>query len=271
MLTSMPDISIIIPCYNSGKYLPEAIDSVRQYQGKHNYEIILVDDGSADTDTLELLESYKSAEGFVVIYQENKGPSAARNVGCKSANSQYLMFLDSDNKIEPGYIDLAVSMLNNDDQVGVVYSKAYFWGDTTEKRFETTCFDIDKLLISNYIDMCVVLRKKCFDEVNGFDETLRCFEEWDLWLSIYKKNWKFEFIDKELFGYRIRSNSLLIQQSENYYEIVTQIRKKHMDLIFKRFMVINDKYNKLLNSKEVVWAKLLFSPIRKILKKKKLY
>ncbi len=106
-----PIISIIIPVYNSGNYLRETLESVRNYTGKSIYEIIIVNDGSTDNDTLELLNQLQN-EGYSIIDQENKGPAAARNNGVECSRGKYLLFLDSDNRIKPSYIDKGIGILD---------------------------------------------------------------------------------------------------------------------------------------------------------------
>src|SRR4051812_30462131 len=101
---SEPVVSIIIPCYNSGKYLPEALDSISAYPDKGMYEVIIINDGSTDELTLSLLNNLQQNGEHIVLHQENKGPAAARNAGVKMAKAPYLLFLDSDNKIESNYI-----------------------------------------------------------------------------------------------------------------------------------------------------------------------
>src|SRR4051812_30684422 len=115
-----PIISIVIPCYNSGQFLPDAIESVRSYNGKHSYEIIIVDDGSTDEATLTLLEGL-SVDSCVVLHQPNKGPAAARNTAIRHSKGEYILFLDSDNKIRPEYIDEGIKALENDKKAGVAY------------------------------------------------------------------------------------------------------------------------------------------------------
>ncbi|WP_426328050.1 glycosyltransferase family 2 protein [Pedobacter sp. R-06] len=211
-----PQLSVIIPCYNAGEYLPEAIQSLKHVKDDVNFEIIVVNDGSDDISTLTYLQSI--ANTCKVVHQENQGPASARNNGIKNAAGEYLLFLDSDNKIRNGYLEKAIDILNNDKGIAVVYGQPHFFGEENleHRKFNSAAFDLHKLSQANYIDMCAIVRKKTMDKVGGFDENrfLIGNEDWDLWLNIGINNYKFHFINEVLFDYRIRKNSLHETQSE---------------------------------------------------------
>ena len=98
-----PKISIIIPCYNMGSFVDEAIQSVQQYPDDEVYEIIVVNDGSNDSITINKLKEIEDS-GIRVIHQKNKGLGNARNMGVEAAQGIYILPLDADNKILPEYI-----------------------------------------------------------------------------------------------------------------------------------------------------------------------
>ncbi|OZI05399.1 hypothetical protein BWI93_25675 [Siphonobacter sp. BAB-5385] len=120
-----PLVSVIIPCYNSGTYLPEALASVEAYQGSYAYEIIIINDGSTDPHTLEYLRELET-RGYSILHQENKGAAAARNTGVRAARGKYLLLLDSDNRIRPAYLEKGIPVLESRPDVGVVYGNAHF-------------------------------------------------------------------------------------------------------------------------------------------------
>jgi glycosyltransferase involved in cell wall biosynthesis len=207
-------ISVIIPCYNSGEFLPEAISSVVN-SGFSDFELIIVNDGSSDPLTLEVLGNLNSDQ-IIVISQENQGPATARNRGVKEAKGEFLLFLDSDNLVFPQYLSKGVTVLKNHPAVGVVYSHPEFFGAVEEeKRFEPIPFDFQQLLLGNYIDMCSFVRRSTFEEVGGFDEhpDLIGWEDWELWLRIAQSDWRFHHLDETLFKYRVRPGSLMGQST----------------------------------------------------------
>lgn len=259
----MPDISIIIPCYNAGKFLPDAIESVKKYHGKYTCEIIIIDDGSTDAETLRILDKYSEKSDITILHQENQGAAAARNAGCKIAKGRYLHFLDSDNKTTSDYIQKAVDFLNTNPEFAVYYGKPIFFGDNSRPGFKTGPFNIDKLLITNYIDMCSFVRKSAFDQVGGFDESLPRMQDWDLWLSLYEKKLKFHYENETLFHYRIVQGSIGGQNMHKIQGIANIIRQKHNALLLFNYKRLLADFNYLNQSPEMKTGKLLFTPIRK--------
>jgi glycosyltransferase involved in cell wall biosynthesis len=236
-----PIISIIIPCFNSGKYLPEALQSIEACNNQEAIEIIIVDDGSKDESTLRYLESLKGNR-YTIIRQENRGPAAARNTGVVAAKSECLLFLDSDNKIRLEYIEIGIDVLTKNENVAVVYGNAAFFGDTREPRFKSRPFDIFTLLMGNYIDVCSVVRKKAFQDVSGFDESRILFghEDWELWLRMHSKGWKFYYIDQVLFDYRVSNSSLWTQNStfDNIKVVMHYVYVKHLELFIEHYHML---------------------------------
>jgi glycosyltransferase involved in cell wall biosynthesis len=230
------DISVIIPCYNtSPEFIADAINSVTCYSGKYNYAIIIVDDGSTNENTLNFLSQIND-EKIKILYQENKGPAAARNKGARYCDSEYILFLDSDDKLIPAFIDEGIQQLSADAQAGVVYGNAIAFGDASRENFKAKPFDSIELLVKNFIPMCVVMRKKAWEDVAGIDENLVQYEDWEFWVRVHKAGWKFIYSDKILFEYRISNTSLIAQERENNFKkAVEYIYKKHWDLVYKSF------------------------------------
>jgi glycosyltransferase involved in cell wall biosynthesis len=212
-----PVLSVIIPCFNTGPYLREAVESVVASAGSDDYTIIIVDDGSTEDQTLQLLHKL-GQEGHCVLHQENKGPAAARNTGVRHSQTPYLLFLDSDNKVGREYIREGVEVLEKKPEVAVFYGRPKFIGDTTNRVFPTRPFDLPSLLINNYIDHCAVVRKAAWESVGGFDENRLLIgqEDWEFWIRLGGHGWGFHFNDKISFDYRIRPGSLstLVQKDE---------------------------------------------------------
>lgn len=118
-------ISIIIPCFNSGIFLREAVESCLQTKIQ-DFEIIVVNDGSSDHTTLEILKG-DWPQKVIILSQSNKGASSARNYGANQAKGDFLFFLDSDNRIRPDYLTKAVQAIQKHAEIGVVYAKPFFF------------------------------------------------------------------------------------------------------------------------------------------------
>jgi glycosyltransferase involved in cell wall biosynthesis len=253
------DISIIIPCYNTGEFLTEAIQSVEAYRGKYKYEIIIVDDGSTEPVTVALLDKLSSS-GYTIIHQSNGGLGNARNNGCKNATGEYLLFLDSDNKIDPAYIDKGIEHLKAGKKIAVVYGNPVIFGDDSRPGFTSGPFDIKKLMAFNYIDACAVVRKKAWNEVNGFKEerSLMGITDWEFWIRLYKAGWFFQFINEPLYYYRIRKDSMASVEADSRREKL-KMYEIHADLV-------STLYIQLYNEMEIQQQDLKWSPTYRVKK-----
>jgi glycosyltransferase involved in cell wall biosynthesis len=271
-----PSVSIIIPCYNSGEFLPDALDSVMDYNGRNTYEVLVIDDGSSDAHTLTVLESIKQKAQDKVLHQTNKGPAAARNTGVRNASADFLLFLDSDNKIQSTkFIDSALRVMRKDNRIGVFHGNPAFFGTKTKGHFESSPFDLRKMLYCNHIDMCSMVRKAAWIDVGGFDENRLIIghEDWDLWLAIFTKGWTFYHFDEAIFEYRIRQGSLVKQASkpEEYKKMQAYIMAKHAGLLHKYYRELYRECSYLNELHERVLQKPVKTFTRIILEKYKLF
>lgn len=213
----MPNrLTIIIPCFNQGQFLAETLESVLSCDPSV-YELIIVNDGSTDEATNQYIDSLVS-EGYNVIKQENKGLAGARNAGLKMAKGEFILPLDSDNTITNEYLVQAIKAMDADPQIGVVYGNARYFGSKTGE-WNPGPFNLQKLMITNYIDACAVIRKSVFEKVGGYDTGMKYmgWEDWDLWLRIAFAGYKFHHINKVVWGYRVLDNSMS-KQVYNAYE-----------------------------------------------------
>ncbi|HXA00627.1 MAG TPA: glycosyltransferase [Cytophagaceae bacterium] len=231
-------ISVVIPCYNQGVFLKDAIDSFRN-SNSPLFEIIIVNDGSTDPDTNSIIDQF--ALKYKVIKQENQGLARARNNGIREAAYPYILPLDADNKIELAYLEEAIKILDSEQSVGVVYANAIFFGDVNAKK-QVRDFDLIELLTFNYIDACAIFRKNVWEEVGGYDANMPFmgYEDWEFWISISKTEWEFRHINDYLFHYRVSSGSMVSQCNipDNRRKILEYIVIKHKDLYAKYFIDI---------------------------------
>jgi len=228
-------LSVVIPCFNDGHFLNEAIESVLSYT-EQPIEIIVVNDGSTDEYTLTTLERLKK-KSIRVLSHANQGLAYTRNRGISEANGKYILPLDADNKIKADYIKKALLLLDS-GSCDIVYAKPFFFGeDIPERKFETHKFDGFGLLRYNYIDACAIYRKSVWEKTGGYDEEMpfQGNEDWDFWLNSFIAGFKFEFIDDELFGYRISAISMIANVSKEKTENnANYILLKHKDYILNQ-------------------------------------
>ena len=182
-----PLVSVIIPCYNHGRHLQQAIDSVLQQSYTHT-EIIVVDDGSTD-NTREVAERNPSVR---YSYQPNQGLSAARNTGIRHSTGEYLVFLDADDYLYPDALATNLGYLSRQELLAFVsgsHDKVYVSTGAIQPVVKTIPSDhYLQLLRGNYIGMhaTVMYRRWVFDQFQ-FDTSLKACEDYDLYLKITRK------------------------------------------------------------------------------------
>lgn len=209
-----PAVTVVIPAYNSARYIGQALDSV-QAQTFSDYEVIVVNDGSTDRDELEqVLRSHP----LPVIYltQENKGVSAARNAAIRIAKGEFYAQLDADDQWTPDYLEVQLRVLAESPDVALVYPNATIIGDDSDVRLEfmkVTPSEGEVNFESLVRQQCTVMtgvtaRMSAISEVGMFDESVRSCEDFDLWLRIVKGGRRIVYHRRVLVLYRRRENSL---------------------------------------------------------------
>lgn len=209
-------ISVIIPTYNSGKFLAEAIDSVL-CQSYKDFEIIIVDDGSVDNTKIVIEKYLKLPVSIKYIYQENKGPSGARNRGITEAKGEFIAFLDADDIWLPDKLELQIKAMSQSNSIGLVCGRYYIIdcsGVIVDELSGINKYSnreelLNDMLIKNVLGggQNAIVRKECFDKVGLFDETMKVSEDRDLWFRI-AKFYDVIILDKLLFKYRIHINNI---------------------------------------------------------------
>lgn len=227
-------VSIIIPCFNDGRYLREALSSANS-QTYTNIEIIVVDDHSTDSNTIHILSEIKK-EGFRVLETPHgkKGLPAARNAGIAEASGMYILPLDADDKIDPTYVAKCVKILSNRPDVGICYCKARMFG-LKHGHWTLPPYTWETMLIRNVIFASALFKKADWEQIHGYDESLvRGSEDYAFWLHILALGREVVQIEEELFSYRIKPNSLLsLMASEKQNKLIADDVFRSCEQIFR--------------------------------------
>jgi len=205
---------VIIPAFNASGHIVGALESVFA-QRFRDYEVIVANDGSPDTQRLEeVIQPYISR--IVYLKQENRGPSAARNLGIRNARGEWLAFLDSDDAWLPQYLEEQLQFLRNDPGLDMVYCDAILEGNPAlaGKTFMQICpsqgaVTFDSVLVerTQVITSGTVARRRIVTAAGLFDEELRCAEDHDLWLRMIHVGGKVSYQSQALLRRTVRPDS----------------------------------------------------------------
>jgi glycosyltransferase involved in cell wall biosynthesis len=209
-----PVVSVIIPAYKAADHIATALSSVFA-QTYTDFEVIVINDGSPDSEQMELAIA-PSLSRIVYLKQQNCGPSAARNLGIQHARGEFLAFLDSDDAWLPHYLAEQLRFLRSDPPLDMVYCDATLEGDTVAagKTFMQLCpstgpVTFESLLIeqTQVITSGTVVRRTRVTAAGLFDEEIRCSEDHELWLRLLHAGSKIAYQRQALLRRNVRANS----------------------------------------------------------------
>ncbi len=236
VLSDEPKISVIIPAYNISEFIAETLDSVFQQTYK-NFEVIIVNDGSKDTEKLEkVLENY--FDKIIYARQKNSGASEARNAAICLSRGELIAFLDGDDIWFPNCLEKQVEFIE-ENKLDMVYCDAELFGDNFfdgKTYMETTPSNGEVSPISllnatcNVITSGTMVTRKILSEVNLFDTRSIRAQDFDLWFRIAKNGAKIGYQRDVLIKYRVSSKSLSgsnIQRAERNITILNLINNKY--------------------------------------------
>jgi glycosyltransferase involved in cell wall biosynthesis len=245
----LPAVSIIVPAYNVTKYIAETLDSILAQTFK-DYEIIVVNDGSPDTEDLErVLSPYMNQ--IVYIKQRNKGLSGARNTAIQAARGELIALLDADDKWMPDYLEVHYQMMKEDPTIDVVYSDAIIFGEALDfgQRYMDICPSDGEVTFESVatqrcnVMVSATIRRETVIKAGMFDETLRSAEDFDLWLRILKKGGRIVYHNQPLVFYRRRPGSLSsnpLWMSEHGVKVLEKL-KRTLSLTEKERQALNEQ------------------------------
>lgn len=189
-------ISVIIPVYNQAEKLKQTLESLNR-QTYRDFEVIIVNDGSTDNPEktfTDFLTANNTELHFYFLNQKNQGAPAARNRGASQAKGEYLFFCDADAVLDPVALESLLATLINNPSASYAYS-SFIWG---KKIFKGRIFDPVELRRAPYIHTMALIRGVDFPS-GGWDESIKKFQDWDLWLTMLENNKVGIFVDQILF------------------------------------------------------------------------
>jgi glycosyltransferase involved in cell wall biosynthesis len=201
-------VSIVVPCFNGGGLVRYAVASALA-QSHPDVEVVVVDDGSTDSETLSALREIALLDRARVITQTNQGPCVARNRGIEESTGSYILPLDHDDEIYPDYVSKAAAILDGQSNVGIVYARAERFGASSGEWYLPS-FSVGRMLTGNLIFVSAMFRREDWSRVGGYSPTLRRgYEDHDFWLRILGLDREVVRLDEILFRYRDTDGSLV--------------------------------------------------------------
>lgn len=262
----MPFVSIVIPCYNHGQYLNDAVQSILG-QTWQNFEIIIVNDGSDDQGTLEIIKDFRRPRTRIIHLSQNMGPSAARNTGIEGARGKYVCCLDADDKLHPTYLEKAIVTMEVNSGLSFVGSWTQVFGSESRVWYSLQ-FDPDLLIYYNQFGPATVFKRSAWEKAGGFSDKMReGFEDWEFWVRLTGNGYRGYRIAEKMILYRRMDNSLAVRALsaaekkeylfdkikgnnpaiyKNQRDVIEKIKKNYQDIYSPApFINLNDRRNYL--------------------------
>lgn len=227
-----PKVSMVIATYNRAELLPATIDSALQ-QEFQDFELIVVNDGSTD-HTEKCLEPYRDRIRY--LYQDNSGPSAARNAGVRLARARWISIQDSDDLCAPNHLTTLYRYVENNPHCGMVFANGGYLGGPSHNRETIIPSDKSRRLakqgvsLTDLFDKSLVrlqaslISKACYDDLGGHDESLRISMDLDLTFRIFHR-YPVAYLDEVVFYYRRHFGNTSGNQELRLSENISVIRK----------------------------------------------
>jgi len=218
-----PFISVVIPCYNHGKFLDEAIKSILS-QTIQDLEIIVVNDGSTDPETLGILSPLERPKTRVIHLAQNMGLPAARNTGIRQARGKYVCCLDADDKLQATYLEKALAVMEVNAGITYVGSWTQVFGRESRVWYAPP-FDPDQILYFNQFNSLAVFRRAAWEEAGGFFEEMRAgFEDWEFWVRLTGHGFRGYQIPEKLIHVRRIGDSFALRAARKKDVLFEQIK-----------------------------------------------
>ncbi|WP_343573789.1 glycosyltransferase family A protein [Pseudomonas sp.] len=237
---ALPLISVVVPCHNHGRFLPETLRSLRS-QTLQDFEVIVVDDGSTERSTLHLLALLKHMTAIRLLRQPNAGPGAARNLGIRHARGRYICCLDSDDCLAGSYLEKCAVVLESDLGVRLVHGWIELFGSESGVRHT---FDLHPSLLRfvNHLGVSAVFHRDDWIRVGGFSESRGLlYEDWDFWMRMAGLGIRGKVLKEPMLLYRKHGESRLELASCIAGQVKSMLRRSHPrlfhDVAWRRMLV----------------------------------
>jgi len=223
-------VSVIIPCFNSGRTLTSAIDSVKN-QTYPNIEIIIVNDGSNDPFTIKVLEDLSHDKKIKILEKPNGGLASARNYGIKESTAEFVLPLDADDTLSKNCInEMLILIIKNSPAKCFVFPNIEFNG--LRSGFSQRNYNPFVQLVMNQLPYSILFTKETFNSIGGYDESLtEGLEDWEFNLNLIENGHIPISADAATLQYCVNNDGMLLSKTIfKYFDIWKFIKTKHKKL-----------------------------------------
>jgi glycosyltransferase involved in cell wall biosynthesis len=221
-------VAVVVPCHDDGATLRDALGSLAH---EEPHELVVVDDGSNDLETLELLDELRR-DGVRVVRQANAGLSAARMAGVEATAARYVFPLDADDMLAPGSLADLAAALDGGDAV-VAWGDVELWGAFDYHLRTGATLDPWQITYLNTLPVASLVRRDALLAVGGW-QLRHGYEDWDLWMSFAERGWRGIHIARPVLRYRRRPGRMLSGTMARHAEIHAHMRERHPRLFAGR-------------------------------------
>jgi glycosyltransferase involved in cell wall biosynthesis len=226
-----PRVAVVIPCFDDGTTIVETVRSVTTQE--EPCELVVVNDGSTDPHTLQVLEELQR-EGHNVVHQRNRGTSAARMTGVWATSAPYVLPLDGDDALLPGALTRLVDTLESRPELAAVWGRVTLFGEVERKeRYRAETLDPWRITYFNNIPYASLLRREALLAVGGWS-LQGPFQDWDLWMALAEAGYQGAGLDEPVLRYRLHSGRQFARGAARHAEVYAKLKSRHERLFAAR-------------------------------------
>jgi glycosyltransferase involved in cell wall biosynthesis len=225
-----PSVAVVIPCFNDGLTLLEAVRSAQAQERMD--ELVVVDDGSTDEATIELFRSLE-AEGVRIVHRANGGLGAARMTGVTETSGEYIFCLDSDDRLLPGALSALAAALDRDPDLALAWGDYRLFGERSWRQKTAPSLDPWQVSYQNDIPASVLVRRSALLSTGGW-ELRGGYEDWDMLMGLAERGERGLRVPLVVYEYRQHGVRMLGESATRHGEIYASLRGRHPGLFASR-------------------------------------
>jgi glycosyltransferase involved in cell wall biosynthesis len=263
-------ITIVIPCFNYGRFVRRAVDSAMAQQDA-DVRIVVVDDGSTDGRSPDACRAC-AADRVRIICQENRGLPAARNTGAAGAATEFLAFLDADDWLEPWFTRELAAAVRAEEAAGRSADLSHAYGQQRMAEmgrgmiWHVPDWDPVLLMATNLHPPTALIRRERFESVGGYDETMReGYEDWDLWLRFAERGWRGVRVRRPVYVWRRHSGgaTMISRAVQRHEAIYRRMVESHAAFYERHADALLGLMNGMLRRHDMNWLDESGEPIHR--------